>query len=51
VATKLDITVDELRTYLNGPNRTYRDYRHSMGVINLGTQVLRMRGVQRAIIR
>ena len=51
VATKLDIGVDELRTYLDGPNRTYRDYRHSMGVINLGTQVLRLLGVQRAIIR
>jgi N-acetyl sugar amidotransferase len=51
VATKLDISVDDLRGFLNGPNRTYRDYRHSMPVINLGTHALRLLGVQRAIIR
>jgi N-acetyl sugar amidotransferase len=51
VATKLDISVGELRGYLNGPNRTYRDYKHSMPVINLGTHALRLLGVQRAIIR
>ena len=51
VATKLDITVDELRAFMNGPNKTYRDYKHSMPVINLGTHALRLLGVQRAIIR
>ncbi len=51
VATKLDITVDELRALMNGPNRTYRDYRNSMALIDAGTRVLRLVGVQRAIIR
>lgn len=51
VATKLDISVDELRGYLTGPNKTYRDYRHSMPVMDLGARVLRLLGVQRAIIR
>jgi hypothetical protein len=51
VATKLDISVDELRAFMNGPNRTYRDYKHSMPVINLGTHALRLMGAQRAIIR
>ena len=51
VATKLDISVDALRDLLNGPNRSYRDYKNSMPVINAGTQVLRLLGVQRAIIR
>ena len=51
VATKLDIGVDALRALMNGPNKTYRDYKHSMPVINLGTHALRLVGVQRAIIR
>src|SRR6266702_2144440 len=51
VATKLDVSVDELRAIMHGDNRTYRDYRNSMGLIGLGTRVLRAAGVQRAIIR
>lgn len=51
VAKKLDITVDELRRMMTGDNKTYRDYKNRMGLINLGTQVLRAFGVQRAIIR
>jgi N-acetyl sugar amidotransferase len=51
IATKLDISVDELRALMRGPNRTYRDYRNAMPMINAGTQVLRMIGVQKAIIR
>lgn len=51
VATKLDIPVQELRDLLHGPNKTYRDYKNSMGLIDLGTRVLRLVGVQRAIIR
>jgi len=51
VATKLDLAVEELRALMAGPNRSYRDYRNSMPLINAGTQVLRLLGVQRAIIR
>jgi N-acetyl sugar amidotransferase len=51
IATKLDITVDALRDLLQGPARTYRDYANSMPLINIGTQVLRLLGIQRAIIR
>ena len=51
IATKLDITVDALRELLRGPARTYRDYANSMPLINAGTQVLRLLGIQRAIIR
>lgn len=51
VATKLDLSVDELRAIMNGPNKTYRDYKNSMGLIDLGTKALRAIGVQRAIIR
>lgn len=51
IATKLDISVDELRTLHNGPNKTYRDYKSAMPLIDLGTKVMRALGVQRAIIR
>lgn len=51
VATKLDISVDELRGLMTGPNRTYRDYRNAMTLIDAGTRVLRAVGIQRAIIR
>ena len=51
VATKLDLTVAELRELMNGPNKSYRDYRNSMTMINAGTRVLRALGLQLAIIR
>jgi hypothetical protein len=51
IATKLDLSVDELREIMKGPNKSYRDYANSMGLIDLGTKVLRAIGVQRAIIR
>jgi len=51
VATKLDLSVSELRTLMSGPNRSYRDYKNSMTLISAGTRVLRALGVQRAIIR
>jgi hypothetical protein len=51
VATKLDLTVAELEQIMAGPNKSYRDYRNSMGLIEVGTKLLRVAGVQRAIIR
>ena len=51
IATKLNLTVDELRAIMAGPNKSYRDYANSMGLIDLGTKALRAVGVQRAIIR
>lgn len=51
IATKLGITVDELKSLQAGPNRTYKDYKNSMTFIDLGVRVLRLLGIQRAIIR
>lgn len=51
IATKLDISVDELRELWRGPNKSYRDYKSAMPLITLGTKVMRAIGVQRAIIR
>jgi N-acetyl sugar amidotransferase len=51
VATKLDLSADALRDLMKAPNKTYRDYRNSMPLINAGTQVLRLLGLQKAILR
>lgn len=51
IATKLDLSVAELKQIMAGPNKTYKDYSNAMGLIELGTKVLRALGVQRAIIR
>jgi N-acetyl sugar amidotransferase len=51
IATKLGLTVSELQEIMNGENKTYHDYKSNMPMIELGTKVLRVLGVQRAIIR
>jgi hypothetical protein len=51
IATKLDLTVAELQALLDGPNKSYHDYKNRMGMINLGTLALRAVGLQKMIIR
>jgi N-acetyl sugar amidotransferase len=51
VANKLGLTVEDLRALMNGENRSFRDYKSSIGLINLGTAVLRATGGQRAVMR
>lgn len=51
VATKLDLTVSELRALMSGPNRSYRDYKSSMFLIDIGTRVLRTLGIQKMMVR
>ena len=51
VATKLGFTVAELRELMNGPNKTYRDYKSRMPLITLGTRVLRALGIEKRIMR
>jgi N-acetyl sugar amidotransferase len=51
IATKLGLTVPELQALHAGDRKTYRDYKNDMAMIELGTKVLRLLGVQRALIR
>lgn len=51
IASKLGLTVAELKAIMAGENKNYRDYKSSMPLIELGTKVLRAVGIQRAIIR
>jgi N-acetyl sugar amidotransferase len=51
IAKKLDLSVAELQNIMKGENKTYRDYKNSQKLISLGTAILRLAGIQRAIIR
>jgi N-acetyl sugar amidotransferase len=51
VATKLDISVEELRALHRGPNKTYRDYANNMGLIQLGSKVAKTFGLERSLKR
>lgn len=51
IAKKLEITVQDLQNLMDGKNRTYRDYKSNMPLINLGTIILTKLGIQKSIIR
>jgi len=51
IATKLGISVEELRGYQDMPKKTYRDYNNQEWMFNLGAQVLKLIGVERAVKR
>jgi N-acetyl sugar amidotransferase len=51
VATKLGISVDELRYYHALPNKTYKDYRNQEWLFDLGAKALKWLGVERAVKR
>lgn len=47
VATKLGISVEELKGYLHAPNKTYKDYKSQEGIYNLGAKVMRFLGKEK----
>lgn len=47
IANKLAITPEELRSYLNMPLRSYRDYRSQESVYKLGAAAMRAFGLER----
>ena len=51
IATKLGITVDELRHYHTMPKKTYKDYRNQEWLFDLGAKALKWLGVERAVKR
>ena len=51
VASKLDLTVDELQKIFEGKNKTWRDYPNKRWLIGLGTQVLSRLGLERRFFR
>ncbi len=51
VANKLEIPVEELYTYFNQPNKTYKDYKNQDSLFDFGAKILRFIGVERSIKR
>jgi N-acetyl sugar amidotransferase len=51
VATKLDISVDDLKAFMDAPKRTFRDYKNKMAILQLGTKLMGALGARRAIMR
>ncbi len=47
IANKLGITVDELRSYFNAPNKTYKDYKNQQSLYNIGAKILRAIGLEK----
>jgi len=47
VATKLGISVKELQSYFDAPNKTYMDYKNQMFIYNIGAKVMRMLGLEK----
>lgn len=47
VAKKLDFTVDELWEQFNKPNRTFNDYKNNHKLIQLGTKIMQILGLEK----
>ena len=46
VANKLGITTDELQSYMDAPNKTYKDYRSQEAFYMLGARVMKALGLE-----
>jgi N-acetyl sugar amidotransferase len=51
IATKLGISVEELQSYLDAPNKSYRDYKSQLGMFLLGAKVMNWLGLERIVKR
>lgn len=51
IASKLRISVDELRSYHEMPHKTYRDYRNQEWLFDAGARAMKMLGIERSIKR
>jgi N-acetyl sugar amidotransferase len=51
VATKLGISVQELQSYMDAPNKTYRDYKSQLNTFRFGARVLKVLGVEKVVKR
>ena len=46
IATKLGNSVEELRGYMEAPNKTYRDYKSQQTIYALGAPIMRLMGLE-----
>lgn len=51
IATKLGISVEELRGYFEAPNKSYLDYKSQIRTYKIGTLVMQMLGLEKRTMR
>lgn len=51
IAKKLEVSVDEIRGYLNGPNKSYKDFRNQQYLFLLGAKAMAIMGLERRAIK
>ncbi len=51
IATKLDITTDELQQYMDQPKKTYKDYKSQRALFDFGAKAMYYLGLEKAIKR
>ncbi len=51
IASKLNLTPEELQQIFEGKNKTYRDYRNKRGIISLGTKAMNILGLEKRLLR
>ena len=51
VADKLDLTTLELQEIFEGENKSFRDYKTKVNLINFGAQVMQKLGLEKRLFR
>jgi N-acetyl sugar amidotransferase len=51
IATKLGISITELRGYMDAPHKSYKDYKNQLYLFLLGARVMHLMGLERAVKR
>tara|TARA_B100001250_G_scaffold407270_1_gene427738 strand:- start:260 stop:1360 length:1101 start_codon:yes stop_codon:yes gene_type:complete len=47
IATKLGISANELQSYMDAPNKTYKDYKSQQSIYNIGAKLMRILGLEK----
>ena len=47
IATKLGISIDELQSYLDAPNKSYKDYKSQQAIYDIGAKVMKKFGMEK----
>ena len=47
IATKLGISIEELQSYMDAPNKTYHDYKNQMFIYDIGAKILKALGIEK----
>ena len=47
IANKLGISVQELQSYFEAPNKTYKDYKNQQSIYSIGARLMRLLGLEK----